>query len=98
MGPRYVDPKNSIDIDPSRQNGFSLADFIYTLDCITYNGGEIGLHGYTHQMNDEISLKGYEFGIDAPDINRLRERAGAALKLARDVDIDVIFSKHLIIQ
>lgn len=65
-----------------------MADFIYTLDCITYNGGEIGLHGYTNQTNDEISLKGHEFGKDTPDVTRLRERVRTALKLARDVDIE----------
>ncbi|GIM28768.1 hypothetical protein CPJCM30710_14340 [Clostridium polyendosporum] len=89
--PRYKAPKINVDVDPSKENGFSIADFIYTLDYITYHGGQIGLHGYTHQRGSEYSLLGTEFGPDDPDVEDFRQRVEAAIKIAKDLDIPITF-------
>ena len=60
--PLYVNPEKEIRNDISRDESFYNADFVFTLDCLVADGGKIGLHGLTHQHNDEISADGYEFG------------------------------------
>ena len=57
---RYVDPESGIDNDLTKENTFVNCDFISLLDYIINNGGEIGLHGYTHQSGDSTSGAGSE--------------------------------------
>lgn len=89
--PRFVIPSNNVDEDPSKKNSIYLADLIYTLDYLSDNGGVIGLHGYTHQSGEEMSLVGTEFGVHNPSIDRLKERVEAAKQLAKDLDINIGF-------
>lgn len=89
--PRFVIPANNSDEDPSKKNSIYLADLVYTLDYLSDNGGVIGLHGYTHQSGEEMSLVGTEFGIHNPSIDRLKERVEAANQVAKDLDIPIGF-------
>lgn len=53
--PRYKDPKNGIDNNLLEIKNMKNAQFISMLDYMIFRGGVIGLHGYTHQHDDEIS-------------------------------------------
>lgn len=89
--PRSVDPPNKSDLDPLTQNSFILAESIYSLDYFTYNLGTIGLHGYTHQSDNEVTGLGTEFGYNQPDLGRFRERILASINTAKELDIPVNF-------
>lgn len=89
--PRSMDPPNKSDLNPLTQNSFILAESIYSLDYFTYNLGIIGLHGYTHQSDDEVTGLGTEFGYKHPDLNRFRERIVQALNTAKELDVPVNF-------
>lgn len=58
--PRYVNPKEGIDNDLLKENSFENVHFINMLDHLINRGAVIGLHGYTHQHNKEISGVGVE--------------------------------------
>ena len=60
--PLYVNPKENVQNDVSRDLSFYNADFVFTLDCLVDDGGRIGLHGLTHQHGEELSADGFEFG------------------------------------
>lgn len=53
--PRYINPKEGIDNDLLKNNNFENVHFINMLDHLINRGAVIGLHGYTHQHNKEIS-------------------------------------------
>lgn len=89
--PRYIDNKKNIDSDPSKENSFSLAELIYTLDYLSFRRGIIGLHGYTHQRGDEESGIGNEFGAEYPSVDELKERIEKALDIAKYLDIKIEF-------
>lgn len=89
--PRVVKPQENLDIDPSKENSFLLAELIYTLDYLQYNKGVIGLHGYTHQRDNEATAIGFEFGDKYPSVPELKERIEKALKIADDLNISVKF-------
>lgn len=89
--PRVVKPAENLDIDPSKENSFLLAELIYTLDYVQYNKGVIGLHGYTHQRDGEATGIGLEFGEKYPSVSELRERVEESLKIADDLKIPVKF-------
>ena len=57
---RYKDPESGVDNDLTKENTFINCDFISLLDYIINNGGEIGLHGYTHQSGNSTSGAGSE--------------------------------------
>jgi hypothetical protein len=67
LTPRYVNPEEEIDNDPSEEYSFYNAQFVYTLDHYRGRGGIIGLHGYTHQNGKGKSLFDKEFG---DEVNR----------------------------
>lgn len=58
--PRYKCPSENFDNDLLSNNCFENVGFINTLDYFINHGGEIGLHGYTHQSDDSTSLNGTE--------------------------------------
>jgi len=90
--PRYVDPPNKIDNDPSTTNSIYDADFIFTLDYFTARNAIIGLHGYTHQHGQEKSIEGVEFnGNVNADEKSTRDRVEMAIKAAQKLDIPVSF-------
>ena len=64
--PKYVYPENQMENDLTKNFNFFNADFLYTLDYMTHPGGNIVLHGYTHQERDTMSAIGTEFGPDSP--------------------------------
>lgn len=82
--PRYVNPKENIDNDLTKENSISNADFLFTLDYLLKKGGILGLHGYTHQSKDQISGDGYEFGEGyIEDVDEAVERVKKAIDTAK---------------
>ena len=62
--PRFVSPENNIDNDLLTKDNITNVGFVNLLDYIINKGGEIGLHGYTHQHGDENSGSGEEMSKD----------------------------------
>lgn len=95
--PRYVDPTKSIDRSIADQYSMLNADFVFTLDYFIYRNGMIGLHGYTHQYGNTISLIGTEFRSSyekssIPDSNNyIRERLTNAIHAANKLGIPYSF-------
>lgn len=89
--PRYISPANNTDVDPITQNNFQTAELIYTLDYLTYHKGVIGLHGYTHQRNNDESSIGSEFGYKFPSTSEFEERIQKALNSAEYLNIPIDF-------
>ncbi|MCR1934826.1 DUF2334 domain-containing protein [Clostridium tepidum] len=90
--PRYLDPKNNIDDDASKDFNMHNANFIYTLDYFIDRGGIIGLHGYTHQAGDAASIDGIEFDGMTNNIEPvIRERVKKAIQCAKELDIPIGF-------
>lgn len=63
--PRYIDPSHNIDNDLTKISSIENVAFVNLLDYIINNNGLIGLHGYTHQFDDETSLYGTELSKKA---------------------------------
>lgn len=62
--PRFKSPKDNIDNDLLTNNNITNVGFVNLLDKLINRGGEIGLHGYTHQYGDEKSAYGEELSKD----------------------------------
>lgn len=62
--PRFKSPPDNIDNDLLTNDNITNVGFVNLLDYIINKGGEIGLHGYTHQHGDEISGSGEEMSKD----------------------------------
>ncbi len=62
--PRFVSPPDNIDNDLLTNDNITNVGFVNVLDYILNKGGEIGLHGYTHQHANEISGSGEEMSKD----------------------------------
>lgn len=58
--PRFKAPSENIDNDLLNNNCIQNVGFINLLDYLINSGGEVGLHGYTHQSDDQRSLNGTE--------------------------------------
>lgn len=58
--PRYKNPSENIDNDLLTNHSIKNVAFINLLDYLINKGAFIGLHGYTHQSNNETSLSGTE--------------------------------------
>lgn len=89
--PRYVIPKQKIDNDPLTKNNFEIAEMIYSLDYFTTHNGIIGLHGYTHQCNNDESGTGFEFGKFEPSVDIFKSKIEKALETASYLDIPIDF-------
>ncbi|MDR3669031.1 MAG: DUF2334 domain-containing protein [Ignavibacteriaceae bacterium] len=98
--PRYIDPRPSsrADIDISKQYSMANADFVYTLDYMLDRDGLIGLHGYTHQYGNTVSIEGLEFhapfgnGVNIPDTEKYaQDRINLAKDVAQNLDIPYAF-------
>jgi len=90
--PRYIDIKNNIDNDPAEKYSMHNANFIYTLDYFADENGIIGLHGYTHQYGDEVSIDGIEFnGKHNTSEKSIRERLNYAINDAQKLEITISF-------
>lgn len=77
--PRFKCPSDNIDNDLLVNTNLENIGFINTLDYLINCGAEIGLHGYTHQINDETSLNGtelsYKFNTSEKDTRSVIENA-----------------------
>ncbi|HEX2924644.1 MAG TPA: DUF2334 domain-containing protein [Ruminiclostridium sp.] len=90
--PRYIDSKNNIDNDPAETYSIHNANFIYTLDYFSDKNGLIGLHGYTHQYGNELSISGTEFSDRSNNSEKsVRERLNFAINAAKKLDIPIDF-------
>jgi hypothetical protein len=89
--PRYVIPKQGVDNDPLTKNNFEIAEMVYSLDYFATHNGIIGLHGYTHQCDDDESGAGFEFGKFEPSIDIFKEKIEKALETASYLDVPVDF-------
>jgi hypothetical protein len=94
--PRYIDPRPSskADVDISKKYSMENADFVYTLDYMLDRDGLIGLHGYTHQYGNTVSIEGLEFhapygnGVNIPATEEYaQERINLAKEAALNLDI-----------
>ena len=89
--PRYVIPSLSVDNDPLVKNNFEIAEMVYSLDFFSNNNGIIGLHGYTHQLGNDESGIGFEFGRYEPSPTIFREKIKKATETALFLDIPINF-------
>jgi len=88
---RYVIPNQGIDNNPLTKNNFEMAEMIYSLDYFSTHDGVIGLHGYTHQNDNEESGTGFEFGKAQPSTEIFKEKIEKALETASYLDIPINF-------
>ncbi|MCB2294476.1 DUF2334 domain-containing protein [Clostridium algoriphilum] len=90
--PRYIDKARNIDNDPSNIDNIYNADFIFTMDYLINKNGFIGIHGYTHQIKNEVSIDGIEFSEKYnTDEKSIHERLKLAIKCANDLDMPYTF-------
>jgi hypothetical protein len=59
--PVLVRPLDEIRNDPRDYSRYNL-EFVFTMDYQISRGGQLGLHGYTHQRGNQNSVSGYDFG------------------------------------
>lgn len=62
--PRFKAPLDNIDNDLLTNNNITNVGFVNLLDYLLNKGGEIGLHGYTHQSGTDRSAVGEELSKD----------------------------------
>lgn len=62
--PRFVVPSANFDNDLLTNDNIINVGFVNVLDYLLNKGGEIGLHGYTHQSGDDASGTGEEMSKD----------------------------------
>jgi len=90
--PRYIDKLKNIDNDPSKNCNIYNADFIFTMDYLINKNGFIGIHGYTHQFKNEVSIDGVEFNEKYnTDEKSINERLKLAIKCANDLQMPYTF-------
>lgn len=82
--PRYMDPKRNEDNDLTKENNMYYSDFLFTLDYFQDRGGLIGLHGYTHQAGEDVSIEGKEFANPKDPKSYTKEFTEERIKAARD--------------
>lgn len=75
--PRFKVPLENIDNDLLQNNSIENVGFVNLLDYLINKGGEIGLHGYTHQSGDSNSAVGEEL---SKDINSTVEATRAVIE------------------
>ncbi|WP_242982086.1 MULTISPECIES: DUF2334 domain-containing protein [unclassified Clostridium] len=90
--PRFIDPKNCIDNDISKDYSMPNANFLFTIEYLLNRNGIIGLHGYTHQYGSEVSGDGTEFNeVRNNDEKSVRKRIEAAINTAKILELPVKF-------
>lgn len=90
--PRFVDPPNNIDNDISKHYSMPNANFLFTIEYLLNKGGQIGLHGYTHQYGYEVSAEGTEFNEERNnDEKSIRKRVEAAINTAKKLELPFKF-------
>ena len=90
--PIYVNPSNNYVNDLRYNNCLYNADFLYTLDYLIANGGNIGVHGLSHQYGNDKSAVGNEWGKDTPYSDSYQEeRMIQALNIGKSLGFDIKF-------
>lgn len=89
--PRYEIPNQGIDNNPLTKNNFEIAEMVYSLDYFNAHDGIIGLHGYTHQCENDESGTGFEFGKFEPSTEVFKEKIKKAIETASYLDIPINF-------
>lgn len=90
--PRYINPKEGIDNDLLKNNNFENIHFINMLDHLLNRGAVIGLHGYTHQHNKEISGVGVELKWNVNNRNNdVLNVVESSLRTANTLNIPIGF-------
>lgn len=89
--PRYIIPNLGVDNDPLTKNNFEMAEMVYSLDYFTTHNGLIGLHGYTHQIDNTESGAGFEFGKYDPSVTNFEDKIKKAINTAAYLDIPISF-------
>lgn len=90
--PRYINPKEGIDNDLLKNNNFENIHFINMLDHLLDRGAVIGLHGYTHQHNKEISGVGVELKWNVNNRNNdVLNVVESSLRTANTLNIPIGF-------
>jgi len=94
--PIYVRPMDNYRNDPREYSRHNL-EFIFTMDYMIIRGGEMGLHGYTHQRGNENSIVGSEFGsaINDATARSLFHRQIAAAEYLLFTPVSFTFPKYL---
>lgn len=75
--PRFKSPADNIDNDLLKNDTIANAGFVNLLDYLINRGAEIGLHGYTHQHDNEKSGPGNEL---TKDINNTESEARTVIE------------------
>lgn len=75
--PRFKAPTDNIDNDLLTTDNITNVGFINLLDYILNKGGEIGLHGYTHQSGNDRSAVGEEL---SKDVNNTEEETRSVIE------------------
>jgi Uncharacterized protein conserved in bacteria (DUF2334) len=90
--PKYVNNTNHIYNDVSQDESMINSNFVFTLDYLLNRGGNIGLHGYTHQYGDSNSVSGSEFGDKGYNKeSEIRSRVESALEIANKLNIPISY-------
>ncbi|WP_349404287.1 polysaccharide deacetylase family protein [Clostridium perfringens] len=90
--PRYINPEKNIDNDLLKNNNFENVHFINMLDHLINRGAVIGLHGYTHQHNNQISGLGVELKWNVnSNKNKVLKVVESSLKTAKTLNIPIGF-------
>lgn len=75
--PRFKVPLQNIDNDLLQNSSIENVGFVNLLDYLINKGGEIGLHGYTHQSGNSNSAVGEEL---SKDVNNTTEATRAVIE------------------
>ncbi len=90
--PRYINPALNIDNDLAHDYSMYNSEFIFTMDYALIRGGQLGLHGYTHQYGMEKSLEGTEFSSTVNNTEYdTRSRIELAIARANYLDWEYCF-------
>ncbi|MDS0524750.1 DUF2334 domain-containing protein [Clostridium sp. SHJSY1] len=90
--PRFKAPTDGIDNDLLTNNNITNVGFINLLDYLINKGCEIGLHGYTHQHDDERSAVGEEMSKNVnSDEKSTREVIENGIDTASALNIPISF-------
>jgi len=95
MIPIYLDPATGVRIGIDTPDDPRVKEFIATIHYMISKGGEIGLHGYTHQMGEGVTGDSIEFSNNQHAIEGtvayMAPRVDAALVAAKAANIPITF-------
>ena len=90
--PRYKNPSENIDNNLLTDNNIHNVGFVNLIDYLINSGGEVGLHGYTHQYGNSTSLTGIELSSKFNNTEKeAREVIENGLFAANRLNIPVYF-------